>query len=65
VQDLIDVYGENGIEDVNLIVGNLAEDEIKGLAISETFFTVFLLMAFRRLQTSPFLNEKLPNDIIY
>jgi hypothetical protein len=63
VQDLIDVYGENGIEDVNLIVGNLAEDEIKGFAISETFFTVFLLMAFRRLQTSPFLNEKLPNDI--
>jgi alpha-dioxygenase len=63
VQDLIDVYGKNGIEDVDLIAGNLTEDKIKGFAISETSFTIFLLMASRRLQTIPFLNEKFTIEI--
>jgi len=63
VKDLIEAYGKNGIEDMDLIVGNLAEDKIPGFAISETSFTIFLLMASRRLQTSPFLNEKFTDEI--
>jgi alpha-dioxygenase len=63
VNDLVEAYGKNGIEDMDLLVGCLAEDKIEGFAISETAFTIFLLMASRRLETSPFLNEKFTDKI--
>jgi len=63
VKSLVEAYGVNGIEDVDLLVGCLAEDKITGFAISETSFTIFLLMASRRLETDPFLNEKFTDEV--
>merc|ERR1712045_671172 len=53
------VYGAapEGIEKLDLLVGDLYEKKIKGFAISETSFIIFLLMASRRLDADPFLNE--------
>lgn len=64
IQTLEEVYGKDGIEKVDLLVGNLAEKKIKGFAISETSFLIFLLMASRRLEADRFLNEDF-NDKIY
>jgi alpha-dioxygenase len=62
VKALTEVYGKDGIEQVDLLVGNLAEKKIKGFAISETSFFIFLLMASRRLEADRFFttdfNEK-------
>lgn len=59
---LEEVYGADGIEKVDLMVGMLAEKKIKGFAISETAFLIFLLMASRRLEADRFFttdfNEK-------
>lgn len=59
---LEEVYGPEGIEKVDLLVGMLAEKKIKGFAISETAFLIFLLMASRRLEADRFFttdfNEK-------
>lgn len=59
---LEEVYGVDGIEKVDLMVGMLAEKKIPGFAISETAFLIFLLMASRRLEADRFLtsdfNEK-------
>lgn len=57
VEELSAVYGPDGIEKCDLLVGNLAEKKIEGFAISETSFVIFLLMASRRLESDPFLNE--------
>lgn len=54
---LASVYGEDNIDDCDLLIGNLAEKKIPGFAISETSFVIFLLMASRRLEADPFLNE--------
>lgn len=53
------VYGPapRGIENLDLLVGDLYEEKLPGFAISETSFIVFLLMASRRLDADPFLNE--------
>lgn len=53
------IYGAapDGIEKCDLLVGDLYEKKLKGFAISETSFIVFLLMASRRLDADPFLNE--------
>jgi alpha-dioxygenase len=53
------VYGAapDGIERCDLLVGDLYENKIKGFAISETSFIIFLVMASRRLDADPFLNE--------
>jgi len=63
---IIDVYGDK-IEDIDLQVGLLAEKKIKGFAISETAFYIFLLMASRRLRADRFFttdwNEKTYSDI--
>jgi alpha-dioxygenase len=54
---LRDVYGEGGIENIDLMVGNLAEAKIPGSAVSETPLVIFLLVASRCLEADPFLNE--------
>lgn len=41
-----EVYGNN-VERLDLLVGLLAEKKIKGFAISETAFFIFILMATR------------------
>lgn len=52
-----EVYGEGNIEQVDLMVGMLAEKKIKGFAISETAFLIFLLMASRRLEADRFFTK--------
>lgn len=46
IKALDDVYGGN-VDDLDLLVGLMAEKKIKGFAISETAFNIFLLMATR------------------
>lgn len=54
---IVDVYGEDGIEKIDLQVGLLAERKAKGFAISETSFLIFLLMASRRLEADRFFTK--------
>lgn len=53
IQTLKDVYGDD-VEELDLLVGLMAEKKIKGFAISETAFIIFLLMASRRLEADRF-----------
>ncbi|MQL70837.1 hypothetical protein Taro_003167 [Colocasia esculenta] len=61
IQTLKQVYGDD-IEKLDLLVGLMAEQKIKGFAISETAFFIFVLMASRRLEGDRFFtsyfNEK-------
>ncbi|XP_038905967.1 alpha-dioxygenase 1-like isoform X3 [Benincasa hispida] len=50
---LRDVYGDD-VEQLDILVGLMAEKKIKGFAISETAFIIFLLMASRRLEADSF-----------
>lgn len=43
---LRDVYDDD-VEKLDILVGLMAEKKIKGFAISETAFVIFLLMASR------------------
>jgi hypothetical protein len=53
--DLRDVYGD--VEQVDLMVGMLAEHKPQGFAFSDTAFRIFLLMASRRLTSDRFFTE--------
>ncbi|XP_058186744.1 alpha-dioxygenase PIOX [Rhododendron vialii] len=53
IETLKDVYGDD-VEELDLLVGLMAEKKIKGFAISETAFVIFLLMASRRLEADRF-----------
>ncbi|XP_077220767.1 alpha dioxygenase isoform X3 [Tasmannia lanceolata] len=53
VETLHEVYG-NDVEKLDLLVGLHAEEKIKGFAISETAFFIFLLIASRRLEADRF-----------
>ncbi|MQL86595.1 hypothetical protein Taro_019124 [Colocasia esculenta] len=61
IKTLKEVY-EDDIEKLDLLVGLMAEQKIKGFAISETAFFIFVLMASRRLEGDRFFtsyfNEK-------
>ena len=46
IQTLKEVYGDD-VEELDLLVGLMAEKKITGFAISETAFIIFLLMASR------------------
>ena len=46
IEALHDVYG-NDVEKLDLLIGLHAEKKIKGFAISETAFFIFLLIASR------------------
>ena len=46
IQTLKEVYGDD-VEELDLLVGLMAEKKIKGFAISETAFVIFLVMATR------------------
>ncbi|OMO64572.1 hypothetical protein COLO4_32008 [Corchorus olitorius] len=56
IQTLNEVYADN-VEELDLLVGLMAEKKIKGFAISETAFVVFLLMATRRLEADRFFTS--------
>ncbi|KAG6670611.1 hypothetical protein I3843_Q051100 [Carya illinoinensis] len=53
VEALHEVYGDD-VEKLDLLVGLHAEKKIKGFAISETAFFIFLLIASRRLEADRF-----------
>lgn len=50
---LVEVYGDD-VEKLDLLVGLHAEKKIKGFAISETAFFIFVLIASRRLEADRF-----------
>ncbi|KAM7510028.1 hypothetical protein LguiB_008903 [Lonicera macranthoides] len=55
IKILEEVYGD--MEELDLLVGLMAEKKIKGFAISETAFIIFLLMASRRLEADRFFTS--------
>ncbi|CAN0857404.1 Alpha-dioxygenase PIOX [Linum grandiflorum] len=57
VRVLTEVYGDDGIEELDLLVGLMAEKKIKGFAISETAFFIFVMMASRRLEADRFFTS--------
>ncbi|XP_052139008.1 alpha-dioxygenase PIOX [Oryza glaberrima] len=50
------IYGDD-VEKLDLLVGLMAEKKIKGFAISETAFNIFILMASRRLEADRFFTS--------
>ncbi|OMP00268.1 hypothetical protein CCACVL1_03413 [Corchorus capsularis] len=56
IQTLNEVYGDD-VEELDLLVGLMDEKKIKGFAISETAFVLFLLMASRRLEADKFFTS--------
>ncbi|XP_052195219.1 alpha-dioxygenase PIOX [Diospyros lotus] len=56
IETLKEVYNDD-VEELDLLVGLMAEKKIKGFAISETAFVIFLLMASRRLEADRFLTS--------
>ncbi|THU47473.1 hypothetical protein C4D60_Mb09t15900 [Musa balbisiana] len=61
IETMREIYGDD-VENLDLLVGLMAEKKIKGFAISETAFVVFILMASRRLEAdhlfTSYFNEK-------
>ncbi|XP_031478893.1 alpha-dioxygenase PIOX [Nymphaea colorata] len=56
IKVLREVYDDD-IEKMDILVGLMAEKKIKGFAISETAFFIFLLMASRRLEADRFFTS--------
>ncbi|KAG6395975.1 hypothetical protein SASPL_142109 [Salvia splendens] len=56
IETLRQVYNDD-VEELDLLVGLLAEKKIKGFAISETAFFIFLIMATRRLEADRFFTS--------
>lgn len=63
IEALEDVYGGN-VDELDLLVGLMAEKKIKGFAISETAFNIFVLMATRRLEADRFFTSDF-NEMTY
>ncbi|KAB1211729.1 Alpha-dioxygenase 1 [Morella rubra] len=62
IQALDEVYGGD-VEQLDVLVGLMAEKKIKGFAISETAFVIFLLMASRRLESDRFFTSNFNEEI--
>ncbi|XP_047172437.1 alpha-dioxygenase 1 isoform X1 [Vigna umbellata] len=56
IKVLEEVYGDD-VEELDLLVGLMAEKKIKGFAISETAFVIFIVMATRRLEADRFFTS--------
>ena len=54
IEELTRIYGPDGIEKVDLMVGMFAERLPRGFAFSDTAFRIFILMASRRLNSDRF-----------
>ncbi|THG20923.1 hypothetical protein TEA_024627 [Camellia sinensis var. sinensis] len=63
IDTLKQVYGDD-VENLDLLVGLMAEKKIKGFAISETAFVIFIIMASRRLEADRFFTANF-NDETY
>ncbi|KAL8247144.1 hypothetical protein R6Q59_008360 [Mikania micrantha] len=62
IDTLREVY-DNDVEQLDLLVGMMAEKKIKGFAISETAFIIFLIMASRRLQADRFFTSDFNEEV--
>ncbi|XP_076938548.1 alpha-dioxygenase 1-like [Bidens hawaiensis] len=62
IATLHEVYGDD-VEQLDLLVGMMAEKKIKGFAISETAFIIFLTMASRRLQADRSFTSDFNEDV--
>ncbi|GLT33298.1 hypothetical protein SLA2020_079000 [Shorea laevis] len=62
IKTLYEVYGNN-VEELDILVGLMAEKKIKGFAISETAFIIFLLMATRRVEADRFFTKDFNEEI--
>ncbi|CAA3021968.1 alpha-dioxygenase 1 [Olea europaea subsp. europaea] len=62
VQTLREVYDDD-VEELDLLVGLMAEKKIRGFAISETAFIIFLLMASRRLEADRFFTSDFNEEV--
>ncbi|KAI3882878.1 hypothetical protein MKX03_013669 [Papaver bracteatum] len=56
IEVLNEVYGDD-VEELDILVGLLAEKKIKGFSISETAFFIFTIMATRRLEEDRFFTS--------
>ncbi|KAJ4729158.1 alpha-dioxygenase 1-like [Melia azedarach] len=61
IQVLEEVYGDD-VEELDLQVGLMAEKKIKGFAISETAFVIFIVMATRRLEADRFFTSNFSEE---
>lgn len=62
MKQLQDVY-EDRIDDVDLMVGMLAETPPEGFGFSETAFRIFIVMAARRIQSDRFFTTHYTPDV--
>ncbi|PWA97030.1 peroxidase superfamily protein [Artemisia annua] len=62
IKTLREVYDDD-VEQLDLLVGMAAEKKIKGFAISETAFIIFLIMATRRLKADRFFTSHFNEDV--
>jgi len=60
-QELKDVYG--AVENVDLLVGTLAERAPPGFGFSDTAFRIFILMASRRLKSDRFFTSDFTPEV--
>lgn len=61
--EMRDVYGDDNVEAVDLMVGLFAEPKPWGFAFSDTAFRVFLLMAARRLTSDRFFTADFTPEV--
>ncbi|KAI3704774.1 hypothetical protein L1987_75003 [Smallanthus sonchifolius] len=62
INALREVYDDN-VEQLDLLVGMAAEKKIKGFAISETAFVIFIIMASRRLEADRFFTSDFNEEV--
>ncbi|XP_076954361.1 alpha-dioxygenase PIOX-like [Bidens hawaiensis] len=62
INTLCEVYN-NDVEQLDLLVGMAAEKKIKGFAISETAFVIFIIMASRRLEADRFFTSDFNEEV--
>jgi hypothetical protein len=62
-RELERIYGPDGIERVDLMVGLFAEKRPAGFAFSDTAFRIFILMASRRLNSDRFFTTDFTPEV--
>ncbi|CAI9262943.1 unnamed protein product [Lactuca saligna] len=62
INTLREVYNDD-VEQLDMLVGMAAEKKIKGFAISETAFVIFIIMASRRLEADRFFTSDFNEDV--
>ncbi|KAI3722332.1 hypothetical protein L2E82_33365 [Cichorium intybus] len=62
IDTMREVYNDD-VEQLDLLVGMAAEKKIKGFAISETAFIIFIIMASRRLEADRFYTSDYNEEV--